>query len=534
MLVRLGQVIPPEDKRVLFQEGLTVDDKLAAVARDPQKAQLYNRLLLEHHKNLSLNRVDYQSQRYSRSATQPYIWFNDMKLGLFVLPTKMVPSSPCDSLREIMRINRAQYYKSEKANTFSNVVTFQEPNTGTGLAVLLQNETELCGHKFFSLQRDDLYLNLPNSTDNYLSIPRARDRFLNPSLSFDSKIMSVATSATLAVINIAESVDSNFCQLHKNIVKNKSNLITSSLTQLQDQDNRYLQTVVAGETIFTLTCQQIPAIARNEDGLCCQELPIYIFDTDTKAFTKQAYMEPFSRRLSNYCNARVCSSRFPATWNVSSDKELLFYSSTNGTVFLTQSPPPPYDPENLQPTKITEVMALDILDKEQREEITNTFQVGQARAAISSTLTVGVLHTMSQYIPPMINGAKEVVPSNILANMETFLSQSPFAALIARLPRFMQTGVAIITIILLVWTAGHLGFLIVYFIKKLKMGCRKSFYTHFAPTLQLQRLTQDNITQNSVISDLQQRVFETEQVNSDLKDRLERLEHPEVIVNHTQ
>ena len=51
MLVRLGQVIPPEEKRILFQEGLTVDDKLAAVARDPRKAQLYNRLLLEHHKS---------------------------------------------------------------------------------------------------------------------------------------------------------------------------------------------------------------------------------------------------------------------------------------------------------------------------------------------------------------------------------------------------------------------------------------------------------------------------------------------------
>ena len=61
-------------------------------------------------------------------------------------------------------------------------------------------------------------------------------------------------------------------------------------------------------------------------------------------------LSTFSRRLSTYCNARVCSSLFPATWNVTSDKEPLFYSSTNSTVFLTSSPPPPYDPENLQPT----------------------------------------------------------------------------------------------------------------------------------------------------------------------------------------
>ena len=138
----------------------------------------------------------------------------------------------------------------------------------------------------------------------------------------------------------------------------------------------------------------------------------------------------------------------------------------------------------------------------------------------------------------MINGAKNIVLSNILAATETFLSQSPFAGIIARLPRFMQTGVAIITIVLLVWTGGHLSFLVVYFIKKLKNGCRNSFRTHFAPTLQLQRLTEDKIIQNSVISSLQQKLSETEQAYSEFKDnvigRLERLEHPEIIAENTQ
>ena len=132
-------------------------------------------------------------------------------------------------MREIMRVDKANYYHSEKRNSFSDVVTFQEPISGAGLAVSLKNETELCGLNMYSLQRDDLYLNLPNATSNYIEVEKARNRFLDPGLSSDSKILSVATSATMAIINMAESVDSNFCQLHKNVFANKLNLVTSNL-----------------------------------------------------------------------------------------------------------------------------------------------------------------------------------------------------------------------------------------------------------------------------------------------------------------
>ena len=84
------------------------------------------------------------------------------------------------------------------------------------------------------------------------------------------------------------------------------------------------------------------------------------------------------------------------------------------------------------------------------------------------------------------------------------------------------------TIILLIWASGHLFFLVIYFFRKLKHGCRNSFRTAFAPTLQLQKLTEGRIIQNSVISDLQQKICENELAQCEFKenilDRLERLE----------
>ena len=115
---------------------------------------------------------------------------------------------------------------------------------------------------------------------------------------------------------------------------------------------------------------------------------------------------PYSRKVSPFCNARICSQSFPATWNVT-EKEPAFYYSTNGSVYLTNSSLPPYDPDSLSPTQVTAVIALDILDKTQREEIETTFQLGQAREAIQNTITLGVVNTMSSYLPPVVNVAKE-------------------------------------------------------------------------------------------------------------------------------
>ena len=80
-----------------------------------------------------------------------------------------------------MKVDSASYYHSEK-KAFNDVVTFMEPTSGAGLAVTLKNKTKLCGHTVYSLQKDDLDLNLPKSTADYIRVPPARNRFLDPYL----------------------------------------------------------------------------------------------------------------------------------------------------------------------------------------------------------------------------------------------------------------------------------------------------------------------------------------------------------------
>ena len=65
-----------------------------------------------------------------------FTWFNDHRLGLFVIRTDMVPTSHCDSVCEIVKVD-SNYYRSEK-KAFSDIVAVVDPTSGSGLAVTLK------------------------------------------------------------------------------------------------------------------------------------------------------------------------------------------------------------------------------------------------------------------------------------------------------------------------------------------------------------------------------------------------------------
>ena len=84
------------------------------------------------------------------------------------------------------------------------------------------------------------------------------------------------------------------------------------------------------------------------------------------------------------------------------------------------------------------------------------------------------------------------------------------AAILARLPRYIQTAISVLTLILLAWASGHLLFLVFYFVKRIKHGLWDSFRTSFAPTLQPQKLTETREIQASIINSLQETISDNE------------------------
>lgn len=130
------------------------------MANDLFKSKLFDDTLASNYKNFSVNRADYHPERWLQDTSSQLTWFQDHEFGIFMLPSNQVPASHCDSIREILGIEKANFFKSNK-KSFNNVLTFVESDSGAGLGVTLKNHTDLCEHKVFILPRDDLFINMP-------------------------------------------------------------------------------------------------------------------------------------------------------------------------------------------------------------------------------------------------------------------------------------------------------------------------------------------------------------------------------------
>merc|ERR1712240_985399 len=251
---------------------------------------------------------------YKRDTDQKLTYFHDWEEGIVVTQTETVPQSKCDSIREITKIEKANYYKSNN-NQFKDTITFKDQSSSnTGFALSINKTELLCGIQVYQLPKDGLYRFKPNSTRDFIQIPSAEGRFLDKSISQDTKVITFLNS-NMAVVSLAETIDEQVCELQRGITQNKIELINSGAQHIQDQEGTYLQTKVSGEAIYTITCKKVMAKVRNMKNICCNELPIWLAGEDN-TFTIEAFMLPHSKRITKFCKARICHPQFPAFYEV--------------------------------------------------------------------------------------------------------------------------------------------------------------------------------------------------------------------------
>ena len=277
LMVQVGEHASPEVKKVIDNAGYSSTDKLKALARDPEKTKVFHEALAKYFRDPNSNAAEFaSSELYKRDTNQRLSYYHDLEKGIFVAPTEAVPQDKCDSLREIARIEEASYYKSNNKQ-FKDTVTFiDQSSSNTGFALSINKTENLCGIEVHQLPKDGLYLFKPNQTNEFISIPRAEDLFLDRSISQDTKVSTLLNSANIAIVNLAETIDEQICELQRAIVQNKVDIIDSGAHQIEDQDGTFLQTKISGEAIYTITCKKVMAKVRSMENICCQELPIWL------------------------------------------------------------------------------------------------------------------------------------------------------------------------------------------------------------------------------------------------------------------
>merc|ERR1712240_688302 len=300
---------------------------------------------------------------YKRDTDQKLTYFHDWEEGIVVTQTEAVPQSKCDSIREITKIGKANYYKSNN-NQFKDTITFiDQSSSNTGFALSINKTQLLCGIQVYQLPKESLYLFKPNNTGDFIRIPSAEGRFLDKSISQDTKVSTLLNSANIAIVSLAETIDEQVCELQRGITQNKIEIINSGAQHIQDQEGTYLQTKVSGEAIYTVTCRKVMAKVRDMKNVCCSELPIWLAGEDGK-FTIEALMLPHSRRISKFCKARICHPQFPAFYNVSGVEQERYYTVLDGSPKLTTYYPPPFEMSPIAPIDIPQAFTLDTLTEE--------------------------------------------------------------------------------------------------------------------------------------------------------------------------
>ena len=481
------RIATPQQKKILFSDLPGNDHNIKAIAENPFKSALVEKILDPFYKNFSVGTQEYREKEWAkRSIKMILTWFADITYGLFVMQSQDIPTTLCDSARIITQTSQGELFVSNN-NKFSNVFRFQDPETKIGLAASLGEQQTLCGRRVNTLHRTDVFILIADTVSQFLKIPTAGSEFLDPMMQTHSKITSLTATSTLNIVGLHEAMDVRACELHKKTMENSLSLITHDMQEVTDSDGTPLLTFTNGEAIYAVECLKEEVIARSTEGICCNQLPIYTKDKTTNDFSVEMFMAPFTRRVQQFCSPIPCTPAYPSYYNVSSQTELAYYRVTNGIPHLTKDAPSPLSPTGLNDSYLHTNQEEGILSKEQEDGLTTRIHTGQAREAVISTASLGVVASFNSWLAPIIHPIKQKVPPAFMNAFDTVFSDGPLPGLLGKLPYYLQIALAIITLVMVLWGASHLAFLGIGFLKTATVNIKDAFHTNLAPTLGIKR-----------------------------------------------
>ena len=148
------------------------------------------------------------------------------------------------------------------------------------------------------------------------------------------------------------------------------------------------------------------------------------------------FMAPFSKRLSPYCTPTQCLPQYPSFHNVSNATFEAYYKITNGIPELTHSAPQPLSQRGIDNTNLLPNSKTSIYTEEQDNDLQMRIHQDQARQAVVSTVSLGVVKMLDSWLAPIIPSVKRQIPAPFMSAMESIFSQGPIPAFLSKLPYY--------------------------------------------------------------------------------------------------
>ena len=498
MLNIVTRVSTPQEKKLLFGTETDNHANIETIAKDPFRSKLVDKIIASYSKNFSAGREEFYHRDWAKRSTDHLLtWLHDSALGVFVFLTQDLPLSKCDSARIVAETHHGQYFQS-KNTRFNSIYRFKDPQTDIGLAAFLDEQVDLCGTKMWAIHRTQILINMVNSSLQFAKLPLVTEQFLDLDIQTDSKLVSLATTSTLNMVTMHQKLDIRACQIHRDTIRNSLSLITNDLQYMQDEGGQPMYSFTQGEVVYSLPCQEQEARARSTPGVCCSELPIWTKDADTGEFITEMYLSPFSKRITPFCSPTQCVKNYPSFHNVSSPTREAYYKVVDGVPELTHSAPPPLTPRGVGTSYLLPNDKSTIYTKDQDFNLQKRIHQGQAREAVLTTVSLGIVSTIDSWLAPIIPAVKAEIPSNFMSALETFFSTGPIQGFLGKLPYYAQLVLGFGSIILFFWAMAHFGFLGVTFCTKASEDIKDAFLTTAAPTVGLSKVITFNNQQEKV------------------------------------
>ena len=136
----------------------------------------------------------------------------------------------------------------------------------------------------------------------------------------DDKIVEAEIHGAMNSVELSQDelyMDINFrtCELACQSIITTQALLKEDLEIARDRKGRPLVTHVNEETATMYKCHPTMVRIRHDEPRCCKEMPIWT----GKNYSKSAFLQPVSRRISEVCTPRTCNRIDNPTFHIGSE-----------------------------------------------------------------------------------------------------------------------------------------------------------------------------------------------------------------------
>ena len=306
--------------------------------------------------------------------------------GVFVIKTESIPENDCDGTRELF-ISETKVYKG-KADGIEDIMEIARvmDDESDKMSLQMLGYTTVCGRRArVTGLRDIVWVRLEKH-DLPITMKRIAGKEVTIWKNMAATILSNQAAGELVGDRDFTALAYGLCKLSWKTIT-RGMLSFQADTSMIRRDGAPTISIQSGEIGYLFYCQATVATIRiPKTKICCQELPVLVNG-------RELFMEPVTKRISEHCTARHCSSALPSGYNIGNKTHPRWICVGDGGHPFNCPAPAKMHPTMIGRPSLPQKTTEGIYSKQQRREMALAQQHVNAEREVSSGIS-RIIQTM--------------------------------------------------------------------------------------------------------------------------------------------